>query len=147
YDCSHVAIKREQWNGEALWVHRHGASRALPAHLLSAHPVFSRTGQPVPIPGSMGHDSFIGIAEERAVESFCSVNHGAGRLLDKPEASKCFNERGVEQEMQRRNIRLYRYGAGNIAEQAPGAFKDISSVVEAMSALSLARPVARVRPV
>jgi len=31
YDCSHVSIKSEQWNGEKLWLHRHGASYAMPA--------------------------------------------------------------------------------------------------------------------
>src|SRR5207249_3170295 len=100
----------------------HGASRALPAKHLASHPVFSRTGQPVPVPGSMGHDSFIGVAADGAAESFCSVNHGAGRTVDKPEASERFTEPSVERGMRDRNIRLYRYGEGNIAEQAPEAF-------------------------
>lgn len=61
YDCAHVSIKLEQWNGEKLWVHRHGASSALPPSRCASHPIFSKTGQPVPIPGSMGHHSFIGV--------------------------------------------------------------------------------------
>ena len=149
YDCAHVSIKQESWNGEAekLWVHRHGASRALPPSKMAAHPIFAQTGQPVPIPGSMGHDSYIGVADERTVETFYSVNHGAGRVLDKPEALAQFTDTAVEQEMRAKNIRLYRYGADHIAEQAPAAFKDISQVIRAMSALSLARPVVRLRPV
>ena len=147
YDCAHVSIKLEKWRGENLWLHRHGASRALPPSFCGEHPLFAQTGQPVPIPGSMGHDSFIGVAEERAVESFCSVNHGAGRVLDKPEAEAQFTAAQVEQEMRAKNIRLYRYGSDNIAEQAPGSFKDISQVIRAMQELSLARPVVRLRPV
>jgi tRNA-splicing ligase RtcB len=147
YDCAHVSIKPEKWNGEKLWVHRHGGSRALPASLFAEHPIFSKTGQPVPIPGSMGHDSFIGVADARAVETFCSVNHGAGRVMDKPEAQTQFTETQVEKEMRDKNIRLYRYGADNIAEQAPSSFKDISQVIRAMSALSLVKPVVRLRPV
>ncbi len=147
YDCAHVSIKLEQWNGEMLWVHRHGASSAFPPSRWASHPVFSKTGQPVPIPGSMGHHSFIGVADEKAVETFCSVNHGAGRVMDKPAALARFTEQQVHNEMEAKNIRLYRYGSDNIAEQAPSSFKDISQVIRAMSALALARPVVRVRPV
>lgn len=151
YDCAHVSIKLEEWNGatgaQKLWVHRHGASNALPPSRFASHPVFSKTGQPVPIPGSMGHHSFIGVADEKAVETFCSVNHGAGRVLDKPEALARFTEQQVHSEMESKNIRLYRYGTDNIAEQAPSSFKDISQVIRAMTALALARLVVRVRPV
>lgn len=147
YDCAHVSIKLEEWNGEKLWVHRHGGSRALPASRFAGHPVFSQTGQPVPIPGSMGHDSFIGVADENAAAAFFSVNHGAGRVMDKPEATAHFTAAQVEKEMRDKNIRLYRYGADNIAEQAPSSFKNISQVIQAMSALRLAKPVVRLRPV
>ncbi|NUO82820.1 RtcB family protein [candidate division KSB1 bacterium] len=146
YDCAHVSIKPEQWHDEQLWVHRHGASRALPRSYCAEHPVFSKTGQPIPIPGSMGHDSFIGVADEGALAAFGSVNHGAGRLLDKPEAMAQFSEAQVEREMRAKNIRLYRYGSDNIAEQAPSSFKDITQVIEAMSSLKLAKPVVRLRP-
>jgi len=147
YDCAHVSIKRETWRGETLWIHRHGASRALPPSCSEAHPIFSATGQPVPVPGSMGHDSYVCVAAEGAAAAFCSVNHGAGRVLDKPEATAKFTEVQVEHEMREKKTRLYRYGTDNITEQAPGAFKDISKVIAAMSALRLARPVARLRPV
>lgn len=147
YDCAHVSIKHETWNGVKLWIHRHGGSRALPPSQMASHPIFSRTGQPVPIPGSMGHASYIGVAAENTRETFFSVNHGAGRVLDKPEAMAQFTAAQVENEMRAKNIRLYRYGADNIAEQAPDSFKDISRVIQAMSALSLARPVVRLRPV
>ncbi|MFQ5628867.1 MAG: RtcB family protein [bacterium] len=147
YDCAHVSIKKEQWNGEHVWIHRHGASRALPAAQYAEHPIFCKTGQPVPIPGSMGHSSYVGVADVRAEQAFFSVNHGAGRVMDKPEASSTFSERQVETEMAEKNIRLYRYNSDNIAEQAPGSFKDISQVIETMSDLALAKPVVKLRPV
>ena len=145
-DCAHESIRPETWNGEQVWVHRHGGSRALPPSHCALHPVFSRTGQPVPIPGSMGDASYIGVASEGAVDAFCSVNHGAGRVMDKPEAQARFTGQGVEAEMREKRIRLYRYGAGDIAEQAPGSFKDVSRVVDAMREHDLARPVVRLRP-
>ena len=146
-DCAHVSIKAEEWNGEPLWVHRHGGSCALPPSRLGAHPVFSQTGQPVPIPGSMGDASYIGVAAEGTRDTFYSVNHGAGRVMDKPEALARFTQADVEREMREKSIRLYRYGEGNIAEQAPSSFKDISRVVQAMATLGLARPVVRMRPI
>ncbi len=147
YDCAHVSIKQEDWQGKKLWIHRHGASRALPASQLQQHPLFRHTGQPLPIPGSMGHASYVGVASEGAVATFYSVNHGAGRVLDKPEAMAAFTEQLVTAELESKNIRLYRYGEGNLAEQAPGSFKEVSQVVAAMVALGLAQPVVRLRPV
>jgi tRNA-splicing ligase RtcB len=145
-DCAHVSIKAERWNGERLWIHRNGGSRALPPSALQDHPRFASTGQPIPIPGSMGDASYLGVAAEGAVQTYHSVNHGAGRVLDKPEATARFSTAEVQREMYEKGIRLYRYGAGDIAEQAPGSFKDISQVVEAMRAHALATLVVRLKP-
>ena len=147
FDCAHVSIEPERWEGETLWVHRHGASRAMPGSRLAPDSPFARTGQPVPVPGSMGHGSFVCAADEGALQAFGSVNHGAGRALDKPEAAARFTEAMIEGEMETRGIRLYRYGAGRIAEQAPAAFKSLPGVIAAMAAHRLAHPVARLRPV
>ena len=146
-DCAHVSIKCETWNGERVWVHRHGGSSALPPSRCGDHPVYAGTGQPVPVPGSMGDASYIGVATEGVVQAFYSVNHGAGRVMDKPEASSRFSEQEVVREMQEKDIRLYRYGAGEIAEQAPRSFKDISRVIDAMRSHELARPIVRLRPI
>jgi hypothetical protein len=41
------------------WIHRSGACRVLPPQMMKQHPVFSLTGQPIPVPGSMGTSSYI----------------------------------------------------------------------------------------
>jgi tRNA-splicing ligase RtcB len=94
----------------------------------------------------MGDASYIGVAAEGAVQAYHSVNHGAGRVLDKPEATARYSTEDVQREMREKGIRLYRYGAGDIAEQAPGSFKDISRVVQAMQAHALATLVVRLKP-
>jgi len=147
YDCSHVSIQAEEHLGERIWVHRHGASKALPASAMNDHPVFAITGQPLPIPGSMGDDSYIGVAAAGAARTFNSVNHGAGRIMDKPVARQQFSKQAVAAELRSQNIRLYRTGTSDIAEQAPGSFKDISEVVRSMETLNLAKLVVRLRPV
>ncbi|MFQ5601559.1 MAG: RtcB family protein, partial [Candidatus Krumholzibacteriia bacterium] len=146
FDCSHVTIQQEEHGGEKLWIHRHGANVALPPSRCRAHPVFRHTGQPIPVPGSMGADSFICVGAEGNEATYHSANHGAGRILDKPEASQRWSENDVEQEMAARRVRLYRGGTMNIAEQAPDSFKDIGQVIEVMRNLRIAEPVVRVRP-
>lgn len=146
FDCSHVTIQQEEHHGERLWVHRHGANVALPPSRCTDHPIFSQTGQPIPVPGSMGADSFVGVGVEGNAATYCSANHGAGRILDKPQAVARFTEASVEAEMVARRIRLYRAGTMNIGEQAPGSFKDIGRVIDVMRALQIAQPVVRVRP-
>lgn len=146
YDCSHVTIQRERHDGVDLWIHRHGANVALPPSKCANHPVFRHTGQPIPVPGSMGSDSFICVGVEGNSATFHSANHGAGRIVDKPEASRRWSEADVERDMQQRRVRLYRGGTMNIAEQAPGSFKDIADVIASMQAMHIASPVVRTHP-
>jgi tRNA-splicing ligase RtcB len=146
YDCNHETILRERHGNEWLWVHRHGASSARPPGVLTHDPVLAAIGQPVPIPGSMGSDSYVAVTQPGVAESFHSVAHGAGRLLEKVQANDAFNPAEVEGDVRSRGIRLYRYFSDNISGQAPGAFKNVHRVVEAMAAFDLIRPVVRLRP-
>ncbi len=146
FDCSHVAIQEEVHGGESLWMHRHGANVALPPSRCAQHPVFRHTGQPIPVPGSMGDDAYIAVGVEGNARTYHSANHGAGRVLDKPQAMAQWSEASVEAEMAARRIRLYRGGTMNIGEQAPGSFKPIGEVIDVMQNLEIAQPVVRVRP-
>jgi tRNA-splicing ligase RtcB len=147
YDCAHESIQREEHGGEAVWVHRHGASHAVPPAALAHDPVLAECGQPVPIPGSMGTDSYIAVTADGVGQTFNSVAHGAGRTLEKIDAAVQFDADQVTRDLGADGIRLYRYGTDNIAGQAPASFKDVRRVVEAMTAFQLIRPVVRLRPV
>jgi tRNA-splicing ligase RtcB (3'-phosphate/5'-hydroxy nucleic acid ligase) len=147
YDCGHETIQRELHGGEWLWVHRHGASSARPPGTLVHDPVLATIGQPVPIPGSMGSVSFIAVAQPGVADTFHSVAHGAGRVLEKARAAAAFDPAHVEASVREFGVRLYRYGADNIAGQAPASFKDVQGVVQAMETHNLIRPVARLRPI
>jgi tRNA-splicing ligase RtcB len=146
YDCGHETIQREKHNGHWLWVHRHGASSARPPSVLVHDPVLAALGQPVPIPGSMGANSYVAVAQAGVAETFHSVAHGAGRVIEKVRAAEQFDAQTVEDEVSMHGVRLYRYGVDNIAGQAPMSFKNVDSVMEAMTALNLIRPVVRLRP-
>ncbi|MCG8606441.1 RtcB family protein, partial [bacterium] len=123
YDCSHEAIQREKQNGDWLWVHRHGASHAMPSSSFAHDAVLAQTGQPVPIPGSMGTESYMAVALPGVTETFHSVAHGAGRVIEKDVAAEQFAIDEVTDVLQGQGIRLYRYGLDNIAGQAPVSFK------------------------
>ena len=146
YDCGHESIQQEEHGGQRLWVHRHGASHALPASALSHDPVRADVGQPVPIPGNMGSPSYIGVARPGVAATFHSAAHGAGRVMEKVHAAEQFDPEQVERDLGSFGVRLYRYGTDNIAGQAPASFKNVRGVVEAMVAFDLVRPVVRLRP-
>ncbi len=151
YDVSHNTCKIEEHaiNGRHLhlYVHRKGATRAfgpghcdLPADLRNA-------GQPVLIGGSMGTCSFIlaGTAESEE-EAFGSAIHGAGRAMSRHQAARTWQGRQVVDEVAARGILIRCPSARSIAEEAPGAYKDVSAVVEAAVGARLARLVARLEP-
>jgi tRNA-splicing ligase RtcB len=147
YDCGHETIQREQHGAEWLWVHRHGASSARPPGVLGHDPVLAAIGQPVPIPGNMGSDSYVGVAQPGVAGTFHSVAHGAGRVMEKVDAAEAFDPSEVEEGVRGRGVRLYRYGTDNIAGQAPASFKNVQRVVAAMESHDLIRAVVRLRPI
>ncbi len=145
-DSGHETIQPEVHGGRTFWVHRHGASHALPASEQVVDPALADLGHPVPLAGCLGMDSYICVGLPGIARTFHSAPHGAGRVLAKAEAAAKFDAKAVEAEVRDRGVRLYRYHADNIAGQAPSAFKDVNLVVEAMAAQELMRPVVRVRP-
>jgi RNA-splicing ligase RtcB len=66
--------------------------------------------------------------------------------MEKVHAAEQFDPEQVERDLGTVGVRLYRYGTDNIAGQAPASFKNVRSVVEAMAAFDLIRPVVRLRP-
>jgi tRNA-splicing ligase RtcB (3'-phosphate/5'-hydroxy nucleic acid ligase) len=151
YDVSHNTCKIEQHTvgGRVvdLYVHRKGATRAFgPGH--SQLPgEFQNVGQPVLIGGSMGTSSFImaGI-KPREGYAFSSAIHGAGRAMSRHEAARKWQGRQVVNELASRGILVRCRSMREIAEEAPGAYKDVTLVVEGAVQAGLARLVARVEP-
>jgi tRNA-splicing ligase RtcB len=147
YDCGHETIRQETFGGAPVWVHRHGASRALPASAARGDEVLEEIGQPVSVPGSMGTHSYLAVAEPGAAHTYHSVAHGAGRVMEKDEAKERYEADQVERDLAQQGIRLYRSGKDNIAGQAPASFKSPHQVLDVMTAFNLVRPVVRLRPI
>ncbi len=151
YDVSHNTCKVEEHRADGgvrkLYVHRKGATRAFgPGHPDLPEP-FREVGQPVLIGGSMGTGSYVlaGTKESEAL-AFSSACHGAGRAMSRHQALRTWQGRQVIDELAGRGILIRSPSGRGVAEEAPGAYKDVAAVVDAADAAGLARKVARVEP-
>lgn len=151
FDVSHNTCKleRHEVNGRprSLFVHRKGATRAFGPGHPDIPEALRDLGQPVIIGGSMGTASYI-LAGTTASEqlAFSSACHGAGRAMSRHAATRRWRGRQVMDELAGRGIMIRSPSQRGVAEEAPGAYKDVAAVVEAAAASGLARTVARLEP-
>ena len=152
YDVSHNTCKLEEHivDGKKmkLYIHRKGATRAFgPGH--PALPADLRgVGQPVLIGGTMGTASYILAGTKEGMElSFGSCCHGAGRAMSRTEATKRWHGKDVVGHLAHKGIIIKGASLRGIAEEAPGAYKDVTAVVDATQTAGLAKKVAQLEPV
>ncbi|MFB6203235.1 MAG: RtcB family protein [Candidatus Nanohaloarchaea archaeon] len=152
YDVCHNIAKEEthEVDGEEkeLLVHRKGATRAFPAGREEVPEAYRDVGQPVLIPGSMGTSSYILRGGEKSLDlSFGSTAHGAGRLMSRTQAKEDYWGGDVKKELERDEIYVKAASGSTIAEEAPGAYKDVDEVIQVSDELGIGEKVARMRPV
>ncbi|HEU4366134.1 MAG TPA: RtcB family protein [Candidatus Krumholzibacteria bacterium] len=152
YDVSHNTCKEEEHGVDGrkrpLFVHRKGATRAFGPGHAELPAAFQDAGQPVLIGGTMGTESWVLAGTRGAMQlSFGSACHGAGRRMSRHQATRQWNGRDVVRELGRRGITIRAAGIRGVAEEAPGAYKDVAAVVDAAHRAGLARKVARLEPV
>lgn len=151
YDVSHNTCKVEQHRlsdqDVSLYVHRKGATRAFPPGHPDLPAVFEPVGQPVLIGGSMGTASYVlaGNAGNDAL-SFASACHGAGRGMSRNQARRRWSGRQVTDALAKQQILVRSPSMRGVAEEAPGAYKDVHAVVDATHNAGLARKIAQLRP-
>ena len=151
FDVSHNTCKVEPHavagKRRDLFVHRKGATRAFGPGHESLPETLRPVGQPVLIGGSMGTGSYILVgaatSEQKAFSSAC---HGAGRALSRHAALKQWSGRKIVDDLAAQGILIRSPSTRGVAEEAPGAYKDVGAVVAAAEHAGLARRVARLRP-
>ena len=150
YDVAHniAKVEKHEINGKikTLCVHRKGATRAFAPGHPELPPRYSKTGQPVIIPGDMGRNSYLLVGTDKAAETFFSTCHGAGRLKSRTAASKSFDCEKVLKELEEKGIFVKASGRGTIVEEAPFAYKDVNDVVDIVHKAGISRKVCRMRP-
>jgi tRNA-splicing ligase RtcB len=151
YDVSHNTCKVEEHrvNGgsKRLFVHRKGATRAFGPHHPDIPAAFQATGQPVLIGGTMGTASYVlAGAPESEARSFGSSCHGAGRQMSRHQATRQWRGRELVDQLRRQGIIIRSPSMRGVAEEAPGAYKDVSAVVDAADHAGISRKIARLEP-
>jgi len=108
------AVEEEHF-GKAVYIHRKGATSA-------------RAGQLGIIPGSQGSASYI-VKGKGSPESFMSCSHGAGRQMGRKQATRQLDFNAEVRRMNEAGI-LHSIRHARDLDEAPGAYKDIDSVMD-----------------
>jgi tRNA-splicing ligase RtcB len=151
YDVSHNTCKVEEHvidgKPRRLFVHRKGATRAFGPGHPDITPVLREIGQPVLIGGTMGTASYILIGTREGMGlAFGSACHGAGRSMSRHQATRQWRGRELIDQLESQGILIRSPSYRGVAEEAPGAYKDVSAVVDAADQAKLSRKVARLEP-
>lgn len=151
YDVAHNMAKLEmhQTGGQMkkLIVHRKGATRAFGPDFTELPLSYKSIGQPVLIPGSMGTASYVLTGTKESMEkSFGTTCHGAGRTMSRRAARKQVQGMDLQNDLRNKGIFVQAGSLRGIAEEAPVAYKDVDSVVDAVCQAGIARKVARLVP-
>ena len=151
YDICHNIAKFEEHivdgRKKMVCVHRKGATRAFGPGRKEIPEIYREIGQPVLIPGSMGTASYILVGTKKAEElTWGSTVHGAGRIESRSRALRELRGEDIKKELNKKGIEVKAGSWESLAEEAPGAYKDIDEVVRVVDELGISKKVARLRP-
>lgn len=149
--CHNMAkVEKHKINGKTrkVYMHRKGATRAFPPSHKKVPPDYRSTGQPVLIPGTMGTSSYLLAGTKKGMkESFGSTAHGAGRTMSRRGAKSKFWGEDVKDRLEKdEDIFVKPNTMPVVAEEAPGAYKDIDEVVNVSDKVGIGNVVARMKP-
>jgi tRNA-splicing ligase RtcB len=151
YDVAHNLAKIEEHNIEGakrkVYMHRKGGTRAFGPGRPEIPSDYRTVGQPVLIPGSMGTASYLLVGSQTSMEkTFGSTAHGAGRTMSRKKAMKKFRAETIKKVLLNKGIYVRAASYRGIAEEAPGAYKDIDEVARVSDQAGIGKLVARLRP-
>ena len=144
YFISHNIAREEIVNGNKAWVHRKGATRAVPGGHFSLHGTpFAETGHPILLPGNPRDGSVVMVARGGAERTAWSVNHGAGRQMGRKHAARTLDQAAVDAEFDTSDIltNCRKYPL----DEAPDAYKNFPEVLRSVEAAGLAETVAKLQ--
>jgi tRNA-splicing ligase RtcB len=150
YEISHNLVQEEHHPDlypRPVWVHRKGATRALPAgHAMLSGCRWEATGHPVLIPGSMGDFSYVLRPRAGAARSIYSVNHGCGRRKSRSAARREISQAQANQRMKDLGV-LVNAGGSVPVDESPDCYKPAEEVIRAVVDADLAEVEVRLRPI
>jgi tRNA-splicing ligase RtcB len=151
YDQGHniCYVEEHEVNGgkKKVFVHRKGASKALPLNHPQLPKDYQKVGQPVLIPGAMSSASYVLVGQETGKISFYSTAHGAGRVLSRNQALKRFRGKEVAQRMLQQGILSKCATWSVMAEEATEAYKQIDEIARVSDEAGIGKRVVRLVPI
>lgn len=139
YAIAHNITKKEEHTIDGkkkeIYVTRKGATRAFP-------------DIPALIAGTMGTASYICKGTEVAMQkTFGSTVHGAGRAMSRHAAIRKFWGGKVKEDLANKGIVAQSTHPKVLAEEAPGAYKNVDDVIESVHGAGISLKVVRVVPI
>jgi len=152
YDVAHNIAKVEKFkiDGQTkeLLVHRKGSTRAYAPGHPELMNTYQETGQPVIIGGSMETGSHLLVGTQTAMDTtFGSTAHGSGRTMSRTKAKTKFKGEILQKEMEKRGIYVKAASMLGLAEEAGGAYKNITDVVDTLESAKISKAVVSLKPV
>lgn len=152
YDVAHNVAKFEEHMVDGrkmkLCVHRKGATRAFGPNHPDVPKAYRQVGQPVIIPGDMRRSSYVLVGTEEAMKaSFGSTCHGAGRVMSRTQAKKHIRGEELRRSLEAQGIVVKAGKLSLLAEEAPEAYKDVTTVVDVCEGAGLSHKVAKLKPI
>lgn len=151
YDVAHNIAKKEvhkiKGRDMEVYVHRKGATRAFGPGREEIPKEYRKVGQPVFIPGTMGTASYVLAGTDIAMEeTFGSSAHGAGRKMSRAGAKREYYGEEVKKALENRGIIIRATSMPVVAEEAPGAYKDVDEVVKTSHDAGISRMIGKMIP-
>lgn len=139
----------EERDGRAWFVHRKGATLALPpGHPANPEP-YAETGHPALIPGSMGTASYLMVGRPEGARNAYSICHGAGRIRSRSATKKLVTVDEFASSLlvgQEDEIVVIHRALEAIVDESPQAYKNVDQIIESVVGAELASVAAKCRP-
>ncbi|MFB6290555.1 MAG: RtcB family protein [Candidatus Bipolaricaulia bacterium] len=151
YEVGHNTAKFERHVVEGrekeLLVHRKGSTRAFGPDRKELPGPYRDVGGPVLVGGTMGTASYVLRGSKQSMEeTFGSGIHGAGRSMSRKKAKSKFWGEDVEKQLTKEGIAVRTHSYPGLAEEAPGAYKDVDRIVSSVHRSGLTPGVAKLKP-
>lgn len=151
YDVAHNMAKKEvheiKGRSKEVYVHRKGATRSFGPGRKEIPSPYRKIGQPVLIPGTMGTSSYLLHGTQTAMdETFGSTAHGAGRKMSRAGAKREYRGEEIQKYLEKKGIIVKATSMPVVAEEAPGAYKNVDEVIQTVDKSGISKLVAKMIP-
>ncbi len=144
-----ATVEKHEVDGKVkeLIVHRKGATASYYPGREEIPGPYKMYGSPVLIGGSMETESYLLLGSDGSKETFCSTVHGAGRTMSRAEAKRKYSGKEIKEMMMKRGIYINASSLSGLAEEAGGAYKNVSDVVDVVDKLNISKKIAKMIPI